>query len=230
MNINNSNYAKEGYTVYAWNTKADGTGVQYNSMDLIDGSKYDSDTIDFYAMWAPKNYRVKYDANGGKGTKTNHSYTCSLTASVFTPAFGGGNYPYVSLKYKTETGKVMGMSGKYWVSPSICTEPKWNYEDITTCGNATVIRLKTKNLLYSKDVFGNKLKNKQTLKTPDQYFIYDEAQNLDKNEFSKSGSTFAGWNTKADGSGTSYKDGESVSKLSSKSGGTVTLYAQWKAN
>ena len=55
-------------------------------------------------------------------------------------------------------------------------------------------------------------------------------KNLDKNEFSKSGSTFAGWNTKADGSGTSYKDCESVSMLSSKDGGTVRLYAQWKAN
>ncbi|NLD11276.1 InlB B-repeat-containing protein [Aminicella lysinilytica] len=228
--IDNSNYTKEGYVVYAWNTKADGTGVQYNNMDLVDTTKLNDTDFDLYAMWTPKNYRIKYNANGGKGVKTNHSYTCSLTSSTYKPAYGI-TYPHISLKYKTETGKVMGMSGKYWVTPSLYFDSKWNYENITTSGKVTEIHnIKTKNLLYSKDVFGNKLKNKQTLKTPDQYFLYDEAQNLDKNEFSKSGSTFAGWNTKADGSGTSYKDCESVSKLSSKDGGTVRLYAQWKAN
>ena len=34
---------------------------------------------------------------------------------------------------------------------------------------------------------------------------------------------FAGWNTKADGTGTSYADGEAVTNL-----GNITLYAQWK--
>lgn len=45
---------------------------------------------------------------------------------------------------------------------------------------------------------------------------------LTKNAFTRDGYTFSGWNTKADGSGTSYKDGASV-KVSSD----VTLYAQW---
>lgn len=36
-----------------------------------------------------------------------------------------------------------------------------------------------------------------------------------------------GWNTKADGSGTAYKDGASVENLSEDNGSTVTLYAQW---
>ena len=37
---------------------------------------------------------------------------------------------------------------------------------------------------------------------------------------------FNGWNTKADGSGTSYSDGASVNSIST-AGETVTLYAQW---
>ena len=39
--------------------------------------------------------------------------------------------------------------------------------------------------------------------------------------------TFAGWNTKADGSGTSYDDKASVGNLTETNNGTVTLYAQW---
>lgn len=39
--------------------------------------------------------------------------------------------------------------------------------------------------------------------------------------------TFAGWNTKADGSGTSYDDKASVENLTETNNGTVTLYAQW---
>lgn len=39
--------------------------------------------------------------------------------------------------------------------------------------------------------------------------------------------TFAGWNAKADGSGTPYADQASVENLTEINNGTVTLYAQW---
>ena len=38
-----------------------------------------------------------------------------------------------------------------------------------------------------------------------------------------------GWNTKSDGSGTTYKDKAKVKNLTSTDGDTVTLYAIWKA-
>lgn len=59
---------------------------------------------------------------------------------------------------------------------------------------------------------------------------YDDSKTLTANAFTKTGYTFNGWNTKADGSGTSYADKASVSKLSATNGATVTLYAKWKAN
>ena len=49
-----------------------------------------------------------------------------------------------------------------------------------------------------------------------------ETVNLTKNAFTREGYTFTGWNTKADGSGTSVKD-EGKVKVNSN----VTLYAQW---
>lgn len=57
---------------------------------------------------------------------------------------------------------------------------------------------------------------------------YDDAKTLTANAFTKTGYTFNGWNTKADGSGTSYADKASVSKLTATNGATVTLYAKWK--
>ena len=63
-----------------------------------------------------------------------------------------------------------------------------------------------------------------------QAFTYDVPQALTANTFTRTGYTFAGWNTAADGSGTAYSDGQEVSNLTAVSGGTVTLYAQWTAN
>ncbi|MBR5337553.1 MAG: InlB B-repeat-containing protein [Lachnospiraceae bacterium] len=65
----------------------------------------------------------------------------------------------------------------------------------------------------------------------DQKIIYDQPQPqphpLFANKFTCAGGTFAGWNTKKDGSGTSYTDGQSVENLTTEDGGVVTLYAQW---
>ncbi|MCR4962969.1 MAG: S-layer homology domain-containing protein [Firmicutes bacterium] len=51
---------------------------------------------------------------------------------------------------------------------------------------------------------------------------------LSANTFTRAHYQFAGWNTKADGSGTAYADGEEVS-LSPAGPGPVVLYAQWAA-
>lgn len=56
----------------------------------------------------------------------------------------------------------------------------------------------------------------------------DSAFTLPANAFSKVGYEFAGWNTKADGSGTTYADKASVTNLA-EAKQKVTLYAQWHA-
>jgi len=49
---------------------------------------------------------------------------------------------------------------------------------------------------------------------------------LPANAFSRTGFSFMGWNTKADGTGTAYAEGADVSDLTKDA--SVTLYAQWK--
>ena len=60
---------------------------------------------------------------------------------------------------------------------------------------------------------------------------YDDVDwGLTANSFVKTGSSFAGWNTKADGTGTSYANCAQVltGTMSSASSTTLDLYAQWR--
>ena len=58
----------------------------------------------------------------------------------------------------------------------------------------------------------------------DQRFGINASQALTANAFTRADYAFSGWNTAADGSGTSYANGQSVSFAN---GGKTTLYAQW---
>ena len=62
----------------------------------------------------------------------------------------------------------------------------------------------------------------------DQNFVYDTAQNLTENAFTRTGYTFTGWNSKADGTGTPYADKAEVVNLTATRDAVVTMYAQWQ--
>lgn len=59
---------------------------------------------------------------------------------------------------------------------------------------------------------------------------YAEGDNITLLSPTKDRFYFDGWNTRADGTGTSYTNGELVNNLSSTNGAEITLYAQWKTN
>lgn len=69
-----------------------------------------------------------------------------------------------------------------------------------------------------------------TGKTNTMTVRYDVSASLVENGYARKGYTFTGWNTEADGSGTHYYDKETVRNLTAVNNGSVTLYAQWKAN
>ncbi|WP_187433303.1 InlB B-repeat-containing protein, partial [Serratia marcescens] len=58
-------------------------------------------------------------------------------------------------------------------------------------------------------------------------YWYDSAKALTGNGFNRTYYTFKNWNTKADGSGTTYSNGQWVSSLTPVQGETIPLYAQW---
>ncbi|MCL2289423.1 MAG: InlB B-repeat-containing protein, partial [Bacteroidetes bacterium] len=58
-----------------------------------------------------------------------------------------------------------------------------------------------------------------------QTFVHNIAQNINTNTFTRTGHTFANWNTEANGSGTTYANGASLTLTAD-----LTLYAQWTPN
>ena len=56
----------------------------------------------------------------------------------------------------------------------------------------------------------------------------DVSWGLKENSYQKTGFTFAGWNTAADGTGTEYYNKHQIAKDTFKSGDILTLFAQWK--
>ena len=59
-------------------------------------------------------------------------------------------------------------------------------------------------------------------------YIYDLSGKLRPNTYTRAGYEFVGWNTKADGTGTAYKDNYTGVLKWANDGESVTLYAQWK--
>lgn len=59
-------------------------------------------------------------------------------------------------------------------------------------------------------------------------YIYDLSGKLRPNAYTRAGYEFVGWNTKADGTGTAYKDNYTGVLKWANDGESVTLYAQWK--
>lgn len=63
-----------------------------------------------------------------------------------------------------------------------------------------------------------------------QSFYYGEEKALKEISVSKPDYKFKCWNTKPDGSGKSYSDGEAVKMLTAECGGVVNLFAVWEEN
>ena len=65
--------------------------------------------------------------------------------------------------------------------------------------------------------------------TASQQIAAGNSASLNANGFTRNGYAFTGWNTAADGSGTSYADGADYTVTPATGDATVTLYAQWEA-
>lgn len=64
-----------------------------------------------------------------------------------------------------------------------------------------------------------------------QSFTYDEEPRaLTTNAFTRTGYTFAGWNTASNGTGTAYTNGQEVKNLTANNNSTYNIYAQWIIN
>jgi uncharacterized repeat protein (TIGR02543 family) len=206
---------KSGYQFAGWNTAADGSGINY-----VGGNTFTINAnTTLYANWIIGGTRLVYNANsGGSGTAPPSSgtyYTAFSTQPVvgntgpFTNTngytFGGWNTAADGSGTSYPAGSNIIMPGAgviqlyaQWINPAITYSLTYN---AGTGGSGTAPASPTS---YSSNSTANILGNIGPYTNSDPTKI------------------FYGWNTSADGSGTSYSTGSTITMNANK-----ILYAQW---
>ena len=195
---------KSGYVFKGWEWDYDKgliLGNLSSALSAVYGPLY------LKAVWEtePVNYTLSYNANGGSGSMASQTVTEGQAAKLKANTFTKSGYYFTGWNTKANGSGTSYSDGAY----------------ATFYGNTTLYAQWQK---YADPVITFD-KNDGSGTTVTQTVPYGESATLNANSFTKTGYSFSGWNTKADGSGTAYGDGASIS-LSSN----MTLYAQWQLN
>ena len=185
-------FVNNGYTFKGWAFAQNAANADYPDNCIVADQWIDScyPKVDLYAVWSANRYTVTYDANGG-------------TNAPVTQSFLYNSEEKLSTQVPVRTGyKFMG-----WRSGTTVYSPG----DAIPSGTMD-LDLKAMWIVNSYQVAfnGNESTNGAM---ESECFNYDEAKALNKNAYSKDGYSFKNWNTKADGSGTTYSDEQTISKL-----------------
>ena len=213
-----NNFTKTGYKFAGWNTKKDGSGTFYeNKAAVLNLTNEDDATVTLYAQWSPITYKIVYNGNGATGG--NMSVQNCKYDTIYT--LSATNYKKTGYTFKGWNTKADG-SGKVY-------SDKASVKNLAaTDGAAITLYAQWGANTYTIKYSGNKATSgkmsAQTLR------LYGKTYALSANKYKRTGYKFAGWNTKKNGKGISYKNKAKVQNLSSVNGEVVTLYAQWKAN
>ncbi|MTR34297.1 hypothetical protein GMD62_18365, partial [Pseudoflavonifractor sp. BIOML-A14] len=250
-----NNPTKEGYTFIGWS----GTGLTGAANQSVTVAKGSTGNREYTAHWKINAYTITFDTAGGSavapitqdyGTSVTAPAAPSLTGHTFVKwdpeipaAMPAENMVCVarwSVNLHTVTYLVDGVEYKviadvgYGTSLSPLDAPvKTGYtfsgwtglpekmpdNDITVTGAFAANHYQVS--FHANGGAGD---------MEPQRFVYDVEQSLATAAFTRTGYTFAGWNTAADGKGSAYAGDAAVTNLTSAADGTVTLYAQWTPN
>ena len=207
VTVAENGFTRDNYTFTGWNTQADGSGTAYsagNSFTLTE------DTV-LYAQWsknAPAQVNVSYDANGGAGTM--ESVTGDVGSEIVVQQSGFTRSEYTFTGWNTQAD---GKGTAYKPGDSF-----------TLTENTVLYAQWSKNAPAQVKVSYNANGGAGTMES----VTGDVGSKIviRQNGFTRSGYTFTGWNTQADGKGTAYKAGDSFT-LTDKD---TVLYAQWSKN
>lgn len=199
---------KEGYAFTGWNTKADGSGSSYVSADtFIQGTN----NTTLYAQWTIKQYTLQYDGNGNDGgsSPSGGSITYQMDITVSNCSYTNTGLSFIEWNTSANGSGTTYAPGAVFAMPAetVTLYAIWTPNDYTV----------------TYDGNGN---TGGSAPSSEQYAYLTTATASDHGSLKKTGYSFDGWNTKADGSGTSYDEGDSFTLGASDE----TLYAQWAIN
>ena len=163
---------------------------------------------DQYEVTVLAPFTVSYNANGGSGEPSAQEkcYDITLTLSSTVPTRTG--YTFAGWATSADGAVAYAAGATYTGNADLSLYAKWTANT------------------YSVHFNGN---GSTSGSMDNESFTYDEAKTLTTNAFSRTGYTFDGWATTADGA-VAYTDGQSVSNLTAVNGATVELFAHWSSN
>jgi uncharacterized repeat protein (TIGR02543 family) len=194
-----------GYTFTGWNTRCDGTGTPYSATNVF---TMGASSIELCAQWTPVSYQLIYDGNGGTGVPnaSAEAFNSTITTTAGLPNRPG--YTFISWNTSADgTGTARATSSTFTMPAS----------------NVTLYAIWS---LNAYTVYYNM--NGGSGSVAPQPARFGTSVNISSAVPTRTGFTFAGWNTQAtgvSGGGTAYTGGSSLTMPASN----VTLYAQWTA-
>ena len=216
--LSTSKPTRNGYIFTGWNTAANGSGTAYAA-----GGNYqydrssDGGTVTLYAQWTAWKHTVHYDKNvpstsssqtvNGIPADQTKTFDQKLTLSATKPTRNG----YIFSGWNT---KANGSGTAYAAGAE--------YKHDQNGGTATLYAQWTP---WKHTVHYNANGGDQNSVPTDQTKTFDQAMILSDKKPTRHGYNFVRWNTKADGTGTSYEVKGNYNH--DQNGGTVTLYAIW---
>ncbi|GEM_PF-5840674 len=198
-----------GYTFSGWNTKADGTGTAYAPGAIISMGAAD---LGLYAQWTKDpTYTISYVGNGntrGDAPVDDNDYWSGTTATVA----GRGTLANLANSFAGWNTAADGSGTSYAAGASLTIAS----EDVTLY--AQWAPSDTYSIIYD----GNGATDGNHPLDGNSYADADPVTVLGSGTLVKPGYRFTGWNTAADGSGTRYREGDTLEIAEN-----MILFAQW---
>ncbi len=198
--LNANAFTRAGWGFTGWNTKADGTGTAYADNETVTLNE----RLTLYAQWSQNTVAVTFNANGGKGTMDPQNVPQGVATALKANAFTRDGWSFTGWNTKADgSGTPYADKATVTLSADLTLYAQWKQNFVAVSFDA----------------------NGGTGTMDPQNVPQGVATALKANAFTRDGWTFTGWNTKADGTGTAYADGATVTLNAA-----LTLYAQWSQN
>jgi len=189
---------KEGYVFDGWYDNELGEGTAY----VFDGKTMPAQNITLYAKWVAPTYKVTVHGVDGTVLKT-------FTEVAKNSTISSDEMPALSL---AEGETFLGWVQKDGTPFSFSTKINQNYDLYAKVGN---------NSRYTVTYHSNTTPD-ATVTDDTMIYAKDVLATVNDNSFTNGDMVFLGWNTKDDGTGTTYYPNGTI-----KVTGNMDLYAQW---
>ena len=215
LTTNANGFTRDGYTFVRWDTAKDGSGIAYGEGKNGVG-RYTMKPAgnDLYAIWQANPASIRYrDDYGATGSTPDTTGVTGQNVTIAQNGFTRPGYTFTGWTRDRRTDPSLQPGGRYTLTPGTTTLwAQWKADPA--------------HLIYNS----NSGSTSQTRRTDG---VVDQTLTVIANPFTRSGYTFTGWNTQADGRGKAYAAGNGfrlVADAKSNPVNTSVLYAQWRIN